>query len=104
MFGLKREIAGIRSLKGVKTVVCGVRCIELTTEAIKILGVHFSYNQKIQMQKKILKRITYMQNISNLRRIINIALKEKIKIFKTLALSEIVNLSNINNRNLKTVN
>ena len=40
----KCEIAGIGSLKGVKVGVCGMNCIDLTTETIKILGIHFSYN------------------------------------------------------------
>ena len=46
----------ISSLKGVKMALCGIKCIDLTTETIKILGVHFSYNQKLQTQKKILKK------------------------------------------------
>ena len=37
---LKCEVAGIGSLKGVKMAVCGIKCIDLTTETIKILGVH----------------------------------------------------------------
>ena len=41
---LKCEVTGRSSLKGVKTVVCGIKCIDLTKETIKILGVHFSYN------------------------------------------------------------
>ena len=41
---LKCEVAGIGSLKGVRMAVCGIKCTDLTTETIKILGVHFSYN------------------------------------------------------------
>ena len=33
--------------------VCGIKCIDLTPETIKILGVPFSYNQKLKTQKKI---------------------------------------------------
>ena len=44
--------------------VCGIKCGNLTTETIKILGVHFSYNQKLQI-KKIVKSITNMQNDLN---------------------------------------
>ena len=44
---LKCEVAGIGSLKGVKMAVCGIKCIDLTTETIKILGVNFPYNQKL---------------------------------------------------------
>ena len=41
---LKCEVAGIGSLKGARMAVCGIKCTDLTTETIKILGVHFSYN------------------------------------------------------------
>ena len=39
-------IAGIGSLTGVKMAVCGIKCIDLTTEAIKILVVHISDNRE----------------------------------------------------------
>ena len=46
----KCDAAGIGSLKRVKMAVCGIKCIDLTTETIKILGVHFliikSYKHK----------------------------------------------------------
>ena len=48
---LKSEVAGIVSLKGVKMPVCGIKCIDLT-KTIKILGVHFSYNQKLEFREK----------------------------------------------------
>ena len=48
---LKCKVAGIGSLKGVKMAVCGIKCIDLTTETIKILGVHFSYNKKLKTKK-----------------------------------------------------
>ena len=38
----KCEIAGIGALKGVQVAVCGMRCIDLCNEAIKILGTYFS--------------------------------------------------------------
>ena len=63
---LKCEVAGIGSLKGVKMAVCGIKCTNLTTEIIKFLGVHFSYNQKLQTQKNFVKSITNMQNALSL--------------------------------------
>ena len=90
---LKCEVAGIGSLKGVKMAVCGIKCIDLTTETIKILGVHFSYNQKLKTQKNFVKSITNMQNVLNLWRMRNITLQGKIVIFKTLALSKTVYLT-----------
>ena len=57
---LKCEISGIVSLKGVTMATRGIKCIGLTTENIKILGVYFPYNQKLQKQKKFVKNITNM--------------------------------------------
>ena len=37
----KCEICGIATLKGVKVSIYGIKCIDLTKEAIKILGVFF---------------------------------------------------------------
>ena len=73
--------------------VCGIRCIDLTTETIKILGVHFFYNQKLQIQKKFMESITNTQNVLNLRRMRNITQEGKMIIFKTLALYKNVYLT-----------
>ena len=42
------EITGLGSLKGVLEAVCGLKSINLTTNTIKILGVHFSYNSTLK--------------------------------------------------------
>ena len=42
----KCEIAGIGVLKGVSLALCGKNCIDLTKKTIKVLIIHFSYNQK----------------------------------------------------------
>ena len=44
----KCEVAGIDVLKAVQVTVCGMKCTDLRNETIKILGVYFSYNQKIR--------------------------------------------------------
>ena len=38
----KCEVAGVGVLKVVQVAVCGLKCIDLRNEAIKILGVDFS--------------------------------------------------------------
>ena len=73
--------------KSVKISFCVIKCIDLTTETIEICGVHFSYNQKLQMHKKITKSVPNMQNLWRMR---NITLEWKTIIFKTLALSKTV--------------
>ena len=56
----KCEVAGIGSLKGVKMAVCGMKCVDLTIDTIKILGVHFSYNENLTKRKKIFNK--YIKN------------------------------------------
>ena len=48
----KCEVAGIGSLKGVKVAVCEMNSIDLSKDTIKILGIHFSYNNQVQNEPK----------------------------------------------------
>ena len=42
----------------VQATVCGMRCIDLRNEAIKIVGICFLYNQKIKDERKNIFSIT----------------------------------------------
>ena len=42
---------------------CGMECIDLTDDVIKILGIYFSYNKKIEQEKNFLNYIVKIQNI-----------------------------------------
>ena len=53
---LKCKVVETGSLKGVKMAVCDIKCIGLTTETTKVLGAHFSSNQKLEIQKTFVKR------------------------------------------------
>ena len=44
----KSEIAGIGVLKGVQVAACGIRCIDLNNDTLKIWVTHFSYNEKLK--------------------------------------------------------
>ena len=46
----KCEIAGIGVLKGVSQAICDMDCIDLTQKT-KILGIHFSFNKKLETRK-----------------------------------------------------
>ena len=85
----KCEIAGIGSLKGVEVAVCSIKRINLKVNAIKILGIHFSYNNKVNMEKNFL---TAISNIQNVLKVNGKIIKGKIIVFKTLASSKIVHL------------
>ena len=49
----KSEITGIGSLKGVKMAVCGIKCVNKKVNTIKILGIHFSYNNMLSIEKHL---------------------------------------------------
>ena len=49
----KSEIAAIEVLKGIQVAVCGMRCIDLNVDTLKILGTHFSYDEKLKEEKKL---------------------------------------------------
>ena len=54
----KCEVAGIGALKGVKMALCGMKCNDLRLNTVNILGIHFSYNKKIENDENFLKQIT----------------------------------------------
>ena len=45
------EIARIGSLKGVEVSVCGIKCVNLKANTIKILRIHCSYNNELNIEK-----------------------------------------------------
>ena len=57
----KFEIAGLSSLKRALEAVYGLKPINLTTDLINILGVHFSYNGTLKVQKKSLDTVKSIQ-------------------------------------------
>ena len=73
----KGKISGIGALKGVQVEVCGMRCIDLCNEAIKILGTYFSYNSRIKEECNFLKIVSNVQSVLNLWRYQTSLLKNK---------------------------
>ena len=62
------EIAGIGVKKGVKMALCGMKCIDLTDDVIKILGIFFPYNKNLEQEKIfwiILLKFEIFQNYGN---------------------------------------
>ena len=49
----KCEIAGIGVLKGVKMALCGMRCVNLYEDTIKVLGIHYSHNKQLENVENI---------------------------------------------------
>ena len=67
-----------------------MRCVDLKTDTLKILGTHFSYNEKLKDEKNFYTTVTNIQRVLKIWKIRNITLEGKIVIFKTLAVSKIV--------------
>ena len=80
-------------MKGLKVALCGMRCVNLHEDTIKILGIHYSYNKQFENDKNFKKYIAKMENVLKLWRVRNLSLEEKIKVFKSMALSKITHLA-----------
>ena len=89
----KCEIAGIGVKKGVKMALCGMDCIDLTEEVIKILGIYFSYNKKLEQGKNFLNHIVKIQDILKLWKLRNLTIEGRIVVFKSLAISKLIHLA-----------
>ena len=89
----KCEIAGLGSLKGVLEAVCGLKSINLTTDTIKILGVHFSYNDTLKVQNNFLDTVKSIQQVFRFWNSRIVSLEGWITMFKTLAFSKIIYLA-----------
>ena len=70
--------------------VCGIKCVNLKVNTMKIPGIRFSYNNKLNTEKNFLTAITNIQNVLKIWRISKLTLEGKVIVFKTLALSNTV--------------
>ena len=89
----KCELAGIGAKNGVLEALSDVKTINLNDNTLKILGVHFTYNSKLFIEKNFLEVIQKIENVLALWRWRNLSLIGKITIFKTLAFSKIIFIS-----------
>ena len=80
----KCVIADIGVKKGVKMALCGMDCIDLTKDIVKILGIYFSYNKKLEQEKNFLNHIVKIQNILKLWKLRNLTIEGRIVAFKSL--------------------
>ena len=82
-------------LKEIKLTLCGMKCINLNNDVIKILVIKmcYSYDKKLENEKNCFNHITKHQNFLNMWRRRNLSLLGKISIFKNLAFSKIIHLT-----------
>ena len=84
-------------MKGVKVVLCDIDWDNLVANTIKILGIYFSYNKKLQNEKNFSDYITKLKKVVNICKMGNLSLLGKITIFKTLVFSKIIHLALLTN-------
>ena len=65
-----------------------MECIDLTSDVIKILGIYFSYNKKLEQEKNFFNHIVKIQNILKLRKLRKLSIERRIVVFKSLATSK----------------
>ena len=83
----KCEIAGGGALKGVHVAAYGLKSVDMRSDTMKILGVHFSLNKKLQnLQKNSCKVILDVQNTLKSGRMGSQTIEGKIKIVQTWTL------------------
>ena len=83
-------MCGIGAKRGVLGALCGMKTLDLTTESMKILGLHFSYNESVMIEKNFIETIVKIENVLRVWRQRSLTLEGKIVIFKTLAISKLV--------------
>ena len=57
---------------------------------LKTLGIHFSYDKKIENEENFIKLIKKIENVLQIWRIRNLTVQGQITIFKTLAIFKII--------------
>ena len=73
--------------------LCGMECVNLKNNTIKILGIHFSYNKRLENDENYRRYIIKIEKLLKLWRMWQLTTDSKTLIFKTLAISKIVNLA-----------
>ena len=73
--------------------LCGTKCLNLTKETVKIFGVHFSYNKKLEHEMSFQSHIVKPESVLGLWRMRNLTIEEKVLVFKSLAISKTAHLS-----------
>ena len=100
----KCEIAGIGVKKGVKMAPCGMECIDLRSDVIKILGIYFSRNKKLEQEKRFFNHTVKIQNIFKLWKQRNLSIEGRIVVFKSLAISKLTHLALVTEIPTSTIN
>ena len=75
--------------------LCEIKNINFKKNTVKNLGVHYSYNKKLESEKNFKNHIQKIKNVLKIWRMRNLTLEGKITIFKTLAISKVIDLPSV---------
>ena len=89
----KCEIAGIGAMKRLQVALSDMRCVDLVSNIVKILGIYYSYYDKREIQENFKKHIIKTKKFLQIWRMRDLSITGKITVFKTLAISKIVHLA-----------
>ena len=70
----KCEIADLGALKGVKLALCGIKFIDLMFNAIKMLGVYYSYDKNLGKQEIFINLVLKIKKLLRLWRMRNLSI------------------------------
>ena len=84
--------------------LCGMDCIDLAEDVIKILGIYFSYKKKFEQEKSFLNHIVKIQNILKFWKLRNLTIEGRIIVFKSLAISKLIHLGLVTEIPITTIN
>ena len=73
--------------------LCGMKCIGLTKNSVKILGIHFSYNLKIENEENFINRIKKFKNVLKIWKTRTVTVQGENRTFKTRAISTVIHLA-----------
>ena len=76
----------------------------LNQKTIKVLGIHFSYNKKLETEENFIRHVQKIEKVLKLWRMRNLTLEGKTTIFKTLAIFKIIQLSLVTNVPTQIIN
>ena len=68
-----------------------MKCLNLTKETVKILGVHFSYNKKLEHEMNFQSHIVKIESVLRVWRMRNLTIEGKVLVFKSLAIFKTFN-------------
>ena len=85
----KCDIASIGTLKGVNVALCGMKCLNLTKETVKIFGVDFCYNKELEHEMNFQSHIVKIESVLRLWSMRDLTIEGKVLISKSLVISKI---------------